>query len=495
MTDRILKEEILINVNPREVRAALIEDGVVQEVSIERTAHSSLINNIYKGKVSRVLPGMQACFVDIGLDRTAFLHVDELLHVNDKNKKDTEDNPEDIREFVTEGQDILVQVVKDPIRDKGARLTGFIALPSRFLVLLPIQTGIRISGKIEDGAERKRLRNVVDRLTEKASIDCGIIVRTAAEGANAEALHTDLQFLQKIWAAIHEQSVEATVRTLLYEDLPLLVRMLRDMATDQVERVLIDSKEDLQRLQEFAEVFLPDLESVLELYEQNQPIFDLHDVEDELKNALEKNISLKSGGHVIIEQTEAMTTIDVNTGKYVGRQNLEQTAYQTNLEAAEIIGRQLRLRNLGGIIVIDFIDMDKPAHRDRIVEVLRDSVLKDHAHCHVTPISELGLVEMTRKRTRVSLQHLLCEDCEQCDGRGFISNAETVCLDIFRELLRQYGQFKFKEVLVLAHQDVVELLLNEQAIHLTEWEERLGKPIRLQAESLYLRDEFDVVLI
>ena len=495
MTDRLLKEEILINVDPREVRAALIEDGVVQEVSIERYAHSSLINNIYKGKVSRVLPGMQACFVDIGLDRTAFLHVDEILHVNGKNKKNIEENPEDIREFVTEGQEIVVQVVKDPIGDKGARLTGYVALPSRFLVLLPMELGIRISAKIKDEAERRRLRNELDRLAEKASIDYGIIVRTAAEGANVDALHTDLQFLQNIWAAIDEASVEATARTLLHEDVPLLVRMLRDMATDQVERILIDSEEDLLRLQEFAEVFLPDLAPVFELYEHHQPIFDLHNIEDELKKALEKDIALKSGGHVIIEQTEAMTTIDVNTGKYVGRQNLEQTVYQTNLEAAAIIGRQLRLRNLGGIIVIDFIDMDKPAHRDHIVEVLRKSVLKDHAHCRVTPISELGLVEMTRKRTRVSLQHVLCDDCEQCEGRGFISNAETVCFDIFRELLRQYGQFKFKEVLVLAHQDVVDLLLDEQAMHLTEWEGRLGKPIRLQPESLYLRDQFDVVLI
>jgi len=495
MTDESPREEILINVTPREVRAALLENGILQEVTIERAARRGLISNIYKGKVSRVLPGMQAAFIDIGLERTAFLHASD-ISTNGMPADGTEENSiSDIRELVREGQDVLVQVVKDPLGTKGARLTTYITLPSRFLVLLPMGTGTGISARIEDEVERTRLKSELATILENEEIGGGVIVRTAAEGVSRDALRADLAFLQKLWAAIQLQCSKAAVKTLVHEDLPLPIRVLRDMVTSDVERILVDSETDFQRMRAFTSSFLPELTPMLELYKRRRPIFDLHGTEDEIKKALGRSISLKSGGYVIIDQTEAMTTIDVNTGAFVGHRNLEETIYRTNLEAAVTIARQLRLRNLGGIIIIDFIDMEIAEHRDRVMEVLAQSMARDHARRQITPVSPLGLVEMTRKRTRESLQHVLCEDCDHCDGRGFNMTAATVCFEIFREIIRQHRQFQFDEVLVLAHQDVIELLLDEEADGLAETEEQIGKSIRLQPESLYLKDQFDVVLI
>jgi len=497
MTDESPKEEILINVTPREVRAALLENGILQEVTIERAARRGLISNIYKGKVSRVLPGMQAAFIDIGLQRTAFLHASDISRGNAamNGNGDGENDVANIRELVSEGQDVLVQVVKDPLGTKGARLTTFVTLPSRFLVLLPMGSGVGISARIEDVQERERLRTELDTILDGDQGDGGVIVRTAAEGVSRDALRADLAFLRKLWAAVQVSCSQAPVKTLVHEDLPLPIRVLRDMVTGDVERILVDSEADFQKMCEFTESFLPELTPILELYKRRRPIFDLHGTEDEINKALERSISLKSGGHVIIDQTEAMTTIDVNTGGFVGHRNLEETIYRTNLEAAVTIARQLRLRNLGGIIIIDFIDMEEPEHRERVIEALEHSMARDHARHQLTPVSPLGLVEMTRKRTRESLQHILCEDCDHCDGRGFTMTAETVCFEVFREIIRQHRQFQFDGVLVLAHQDVIDLLLDEEAGGLAEIEEQIGKSIRLQPESLYLKDQFDVVLI
>jgi len=495
MTDESPKEEILINVTPREVRAALLENGILQEVTIERAARRGLISNIYKGKVSRVLPGMQAAFIDIGLERTAFLHASDISRSGPAINGNGENDVADIRELVRDGQDVLVQVVKDPLGTKGARLTTFVTLPSRFLVLLPMGSGVGISGRIDDENERERLRSELDTILDGEELAGGVIVRTAAEGVSRDALRADLAFLRKLWGAIQETCSKAAVKSLVHEDLPLPIRVLRDMLTGDVERILVDSEPDFHKMCEFTESFLPELTPILELYKRRRPIFDLHGTEDEIKKALERSISLKSGGYVIIDQTEAMTTIDVNTGGYVGHRNLEETIYRTNLEAAVTIARQLRLRNLGGIIIIDFIDMEEPEHRERVIEALEQSMSRDHARHQLTPVSPLGLVEMTRKRTRESLQHVLCEDCDHCDGRGFTMTAETVCFEVLREIIRQHRQFQFDEVLVLAHQDVIDLLLDEETGGLVEIEEQIGKAIRLQPESLYLKDQFDVVLI
>lgn len=493
MTDESLREEILINVTPSEVRAALLENGVLQEVYIERSARRGVISNIYKGRVSRVLPGMQAAFIDIGLQRTAFLHVSDIEQP--PNDEGSHDSTPGIRDLVKEGEEVLVQVVKDPLGNKGARLTTLITLPSRHLVLLPKGDSVGISARIEDDEERERLRGIVTELLEEADLTCGAIVRTVAEGADADELRADLKFLIKLWNVVQERCSDTPVKTLIHEDLSLPLRVLRDLVTSDVEHILVDSKPDFEAMQEFAETFLPPIAPMLELYQRRRPIFDLHGIEEDIHKSLDRSIPLKSGGYIIFDQTEAMTTIDVNTGGYVGHRNLEETIYRTNLEAAVAIARQLRLRNLGGIIIVDFIDMEEEDHRRRVMEVFEQSMARDHARHQITPVSPLGLVEMTRKRTRESLQNILCESCPNCDGHGFVMTTASVCFEIFREILRQYRQFTFDEVLVLAHEDVIELLLDEEAHGLAEIEEQIGKRIRLQPESLYLRDQFDVVLI
>jgi ribonuclease G len=493
MTDESPKEEILINVTPSEVRAALLENGILQEVHVERAALRGVISNIYKGRISRVLPGMQAAFIDIGLQRTAFLHVSDIVRSPDGD----DDNGElpNIRDLVKEGEEILVQVVKEPLGNKGARLSTFITLPSRHLVLLPAGDSVGVSARIEDENERERLRNLVSELLDETGGEVGAIVRTVAEGADADELRADLNFLLKLWHVVQERCSKSKVKTLVHEDLSLPLRVLRDLVTSDVEHILVDSESDFEAMQEFAETFLPPVAPMLELYQRRRPIFDLHGIEEDIHKALDRSIPLKSGGYIIFDQTEAMTTIDVNTGGYVGHRNLEETIYRTNLEAAVAIARQLRLRNLGGIIIIDFIDMEEEEHRDAVLQLLEQSMSTDHARHHITPVSPLGLVEMTRKRTRESLQHILCEECPSCGGNGFVLTAETVCFEVFREIIRQSRQFEFSEALVLAHQDVIELLLDEQAPALATLEEQTGKSIRLQPETLYLQDQFDVVLL
>ena len=491
MTDESTNEEILINVTPSEVRAALLENGVLQEIFVERADRRGLISNIYKGRVSRVLPGMQAAFIDIGLERTAFLHASDI--VRSRNGDDQE--LPNIRDLIREGDELLVQVVKDPLGNKGARLTTHVTLPARHLVLLPEGEGVGISSRIEDDEERERLRQLVDELLKERDVGCGAIVRTVAEGADLDALAADLDYLERLWDVIRERHKSAAVKSLVHEDLSLPLRVLRDLVTVDVEQIRVDSKRDYEEMKEFADTFLPDVAAKLERYKRRRPIFDLYGIEDEIEKALDRKISLKSGGYLIFDQTEAMTTIDVNTGGYVGHRNLEETIYRTNLEAAVAIARQLRLRNLGGIIIVDFIDMEEEEHRHNVLRVFEESMAGDHARHQITPVSPLGLVEMTRKRTRESLQHILCEDCPSCDGRGFILTAETVCFEVFREIIRQARQFDFEEALVLAHPDVVELLLDEQAAGLADIAEQTGKTIRLQTEALYLKDQFDVVLM
>jgi len=493
MTDESPKEEILVNVTPSEVRAALLENGILQEVHIERAARRGVISNIYNGRVTRVLPGMQAAFIEIGLQRTAFLHVSDI--VGRRNGEDGSDETANIQDLVKEGDDLLVQVVKDPLGNKGARLTTFITLPSRHLVLLPKGDTVGVSARIEDEEERERLRSIVEKLLDEQSLDGGAIVRTVSEGAEIDALRADLKYLTKLWEVIQQRCSKAGVKTLVHEDLSLPLRVLRDFVTGDVEHILVDSEEDFEAMQEFSATFLPEVAPMLELYRRRRPIFDLHAIEEEISKSLDRSIPLKSGGYIIFDQTEAMTTIDVNTGGYVGHRNLEETIYRTNLEAAVSIARQLRIRNLGGIIIIDFIDMEEEAHRENVLHLLEESLSKDHARHQVTPVSPLGLVEMTRKRTRESLQHVLCEDCPSCDGRGFVLTAESVCFEVFREVIRQSRQFEFEQAMVLAHQDVIDLLLDEQAPSLTKLEDQTGKTIRLQPESLYLQDQFDVVLM
>ena len=488
-----MSEEILINVTPRETRVAVVENGVLQELFIERAGRRGLVGNVYKGRISRVLPGMQAAFVDIGLDRAAFLHASDiqLLPPGDEPGKECRLGG-GISELCCEGQEILVQVVKDPLGTKGARLSTQISLPSRYLVFVPGMEYVGISQRIESEAERKRLREAIQNAGRG---DGGIIVRTAAEGASSTAIQNDLEFLHRLWASIRERAKTEPVKGILYEDLPLMMRCLRDLGGGAVEKVRIDSRETFQRVCHFTEQLIPEIVGRIELHTGSYPLFDLYGVEDEIQKALDRKVQLKSGGHLVIDQTESMTTIDVNTGAFVGHRNLEETIFKTNLEAAVAIARQLRLRNLGGIIIIDFIDMIEEEHKRQVLRTLEKALERDHAKSHVGDVSALGLVEMTRKRTRESLAHILCEPCPTCHGRGFVKAIETVAYEIFREIIREVRQFDPEQFLVLASQEVVDLLSDDESSSLAELAAFIGKPIKLQVESFYSQEQFDVVLM
>ena len=487
-----MSEEILVNMTPRETRVAVVENGVLQEIMVERSHSRGLVGNLYKGRVSRVLPGMQAAFIDIGLSRTAFLHASDITRSPHWEDAEPAQGRPDIRELVHEGKEILVQVLKDPLGTKGARLTTQISIPSRYLVFLPYGKGVGLSVRIEDEHERTRLKNAIQTFMEPG-LEGGYIVRTAGEDAGIDALRADMMFLARLWESIRERFAECPAGSLVHEDLPLPVRIMRDMMGEGVEVVRVDGRETFEWTRQFAEQFIPEFSDRVVHYTGRRPIFDLHGVDDEINRALERRVPLKSGGHLIIDQTEAMTTVDVNTGGFVGHRNLDETVLKTNLEAARAIARQLRLRNLGGIIIIDFIDMAESEHRDLVLQSLERALEGDPAKSQVCEVSSLGLVEMTRKRTRESLEHVLCEPCPTCRGRGSVKTAETVCFDVFREILREAGQYEVDELLVLASQSVVDLLLDEESSSLAEVEEMIGKPIRLQVETQYGPEQFDVV--
>jgi ribonuclease G len=496
-------EEILINVTPRETRVGVVENGVLQEVHVERALRRGYVGNIYRGRVSRVMPGMQAAFVEIGLERAAFLHANDIVRAMPallgEGAETTALPTPPIGELVHEGKDIIVQVVKDPIGSKGARLTTHLSIPSRYLVLLPYAKMIGVSVRIEDEAERTRLKDLMAELTSTGGdANCsqlGYIVRTNAEGQTREALAEDLAYLGRVWQAIRDQMARVGVGQRVYEDLSLPLRALRDLMRADVEKVRVDSRETFDKTVSFAHQFMPELAERIEHYSGERPIFDLYGVEDEIQRALKKEVPLKSGGYLIIDQTEAMTTIDVNTGAFLGHRNLEETVYKTNLEAAQAAARQLRLRNLGGIIIIDFIDMIDAEHKRQVLRMLEKSLAHDHAKTTVYEMSNLGLVEMTRKRTTESLERQLCEPCPACEGRGSVKTAETVTYEIFREITRAVRQFDAEKLLVLAATRVVGRILDEESAAVAELEEFTGKTIRFQAEEHYAQEQYDVVLL
>ena len=473
---------------------ALVENGMLQEVWLERAGHTGYIGNIYKGVVSRVLPGLQAAFIDIGLERTAFLHARDMVRHDPVATGDVAPAEPLISNLLRSGDRLVVQVIKDPLGSKGARLTTNISIPSRFLVLLPDSDVVGVSTRIEEDAERNRLKELVHILRD-SSQGHGYIVRTNAEGVNDFALSADMVYLGKVWQAIRERSETAEPATCVFEDLSLPFRALRDLMHEDVDRVRIDSPEILQQAREFARRFVPDWLERIEEYSAERPIFDLFGVEDEIENALRPSVPLKSGGYLVFDQTESMTTIDVNTGGYVGHRNLEETIYKTNLEAAQAIARQLRLRNLGGIIIIDFIDMLTEEHRRQVMRSLERALSRDHVKTAVTEISALGLIEMTRKRTTESLERRLCVPCPMCEGRGTVKSTETVCLEIFREIMRSSRQFDASKLMVLASPQVVEHILDEQSATVAELEELIGKSIQFQREEQYNPEQYDVVLL
>ncbi len=495
-----MSEEILINVTPRETRVSVVENGMLQEVHVERASKRGYVGNIYKGRVQRVMPGMQAAFVEIGLERAAFLHASDIVRppAVDGVEEAGNSHVPSINELVHEGQDIVVQVVKDPISTKGARLSTHLSIPSRYLVLLPYAHTLGISARIEDEAERARLRETLVSLVGEDSPEghrLGYIVRSTAEGQSADALAFDVTYLGKVWRVVQENIAKAKAGERVYEELSLPLRSLRDMLNADIEKVRVDSLPMHAAVVKFVHKFMPKLDDRIEHYDGERPIFDLYGVEDEMQRALHKEVPLKSGGYLVVDQTEAMTTIDVNTGAYLGSRNLEDTVYRTNLEAAQAAARQLRLRNLGGIIIIDFIDMMDDEHKRQVLRMLNKGLARDHARTTVYPISALGLVEMTRKRTTESLARQLCEPCAVCDGRGVLKTAETVTYEIFREITRAVRQFNAEKLLVLASPAVVNRILEEESSAVTELEEFISKSIRFQAEEHYSQEQFDVVLL
>ena len=494
-----MSEEILINVTPRETRVAVVENGMLQELHIERASRRGVVGNIYKGRVQRVMPGMQAAFVEIGLDRAAFLHASDILKLplvplgEGEEAPPPSGPPPSISSLVQEGQEIVVQVVKDPIGGKGARLTTQISIPSRYLVFLPHSRVLGVSARIEDETERARLKTLMATLANGSGQ--GYIVRTNAEGQPDEALAEDVAYLRRAWDVIKSSSASSKVGQRIYEDLPLPLRAVRDLMRKEVDQVRVDSREAFERLAAFAHQFMPALAGRIEHYSGERPIFDLYGVEDEILRAMQKQVPLKSGGHLIIDQTEAMATVDVNTGSFLGQRNLEETVYRTNLEAAQAVARQLRLRNLGGIIIIDFIDMTDDEHRRQVLRTLEKGLAHDHSRTSVYEFSPLGLVEMTRKRTTESLERQLCEPCHECGGRGTLKTAETLTYEIFREITRAVRQFEATQLLVIASSKVVGKITEEESTAVAELEEFLGKSIRFQADEQYAQEQYDVVLL
>ncbi len=492
-----MSEEILMNITPMESRVALVENGVLQEIYVERSRSRGIVGNIYKGKVVRVLPGMQAAFVDIGLERAAFIHASEITPRQEKNSEESQERP--IYELVHEGQSLVVQVTKDPLGTKGARLTTHISIPARYLVHMPKNSHVGISLRIEDVEERERLRQLVESCLAETPSEVtsagGFILRTAAEGISVAEVRADILFLHRLWETIEENIKTTQAPANVYEDLPLHLRTMRDLVNPNIEKIRIDSKETFEKVSKFVKKLVPEIDGRVEYYPGERPIFDLFGVEDEINKALSRKVQLKSGGYLIIDQTEAMTTIDVNTGAFVGHRNLEETIFKTNLEAAVAIARQLRLRNLGGIIIIDFIDMEDPEHQRQVQRAFEKSMEQDHAKTNFTGVSELGLVEMTRKRTRESLENILCEPCPTCEGRGTLKTAETICYEIFREILRAVRAYEGDGYMVLASEAVIDRLLDEESSNVADLEEFIEKPIRFQVEPIYTQEQFDVVLV
>jgi len=484
----ITNAEILINFTPMETRVALVENGVLQEVAVERSQRRGLVGNIYKGKVVRVLPGMQAAFVDMGLEKAGFLHADDI-------RQGQEEGRQDIRQLVREGQKIVVQVIKDPIGSKGARLTAQLSVSSRYLVYMPDVNHIGISQRIDSEEERNRLREALINALggESEQSGKGYILRTATEGASVDDLRGDVDFLDRMWQLIKDKLERVKDVGCIYEDLPLALRTLRDIVRPGVERIRVDSRELYGQMVDFAQAVTPEMLTLLEHYPGERPLFYLYNVEDEINRALQREVPLKSGGYLVIDQTEAMTTVDVNTGGYVGHHNLEETIFKTNLEAATVIARQLRLRNLGGIIILDFIDMGDKEHQRQVMRTLEKALERDRAKTGITTVSELGLIEMTRKRTSESLGQMLSEPCPECEGRGRIKSAETICYDIMREILREARAFECDKLLVLASQVVIDRLLDEDSANVADLEEFIGRPIEFRVESLYSQEHYDII--
>ncbi|PIE45074.1 MAG: ribonuclease G [Gammaproteobacteria bacterium] len=484
--------EILVNSGLHETRVALLEDNILQEIYIERRSHVGIVGNIYKGKVSRVLPGMDAAFIDIGLEKNAFLHIKNIVQAERNEKNASQECKPKIADYIRQGQSLLVQVIKDPLGNKGARLSTDISIPSRYVVFLPNSSDIGISTRIENEDTRQFLKMRIEQFSN--GLLGGYIVRTAIEGTDAWALHSDIQYLHKIWHQIQQVSKEIPSGKLVYRGLPLHLRALRDLVDESVVCIRADKREIVGEMSRFIDDFFPENSGLVTYYDAERPIFDLYGVEDEIEKALKRKVLLKSGGYLIIDQTEAMTTIDVNTGKFVGAGSHAETIFKTNLEASKVIARQLRLRNLGGIVIVDFIDMDNQAHQETVVASLVEAMDNTHSRYTIESLSSIGLLQMTRKRTRESLEHILCEACPVCKGSGYVKTIETVANEVIREIIREAAQFKPSRMMLICSHEVNDYLSDDEPDLLADLEENLNIPIHLKTDYYYSREHYDIAL-
>ena len=501
-----MPSEIIVNAGREETRVALLENGLVTEIYIDRKKDRGIAGNVYKGRVMKVLPGMQAAFIDIGLEKSAFLYVGDVfdsaseyapmmedegleLEVETKRKRS---HARVIEDLLQEGQEIIVQVSKEPISTKGARVTTYISIPGRYLVMMPGINHIGVSRRIEKGDERKRLREIVERLRKP---NTGYIIRTASEGRSEEDFTADIEFLSRLWENILKKKEKASAPALLHNELDLIFRVIRDVFTRDIDRMVIDAPEEYQRVREFVDSYIPQLNRYVKLYDHDEPVFDHHGVEIEISRALGRKVWLKSGGYIIVDQTEALTTIDINTGRYVGKRTLEDTILKTNLEAVREVAYQLRLRNIGGIIILDFIDMEREDNRRKVYAALQEALVRDKAKTTISHISPLGLIEMTRKRIRESLGRTLCEPCPYCDGRGYVKSSRTICYEVLRELRRAFTGAEEKKALVTVNSVVADMLYDEEREGVETLEKEFQKKIVIKADPNLHQEQYEVVMV
>jgi ribonuclease G len=498
-------KQLIINCTPFETRVALLEGSQIVEYNIERTKERGIFGSIYKGKVARVLPGMQSAFVDIGLERAAFLYGGDIAPPESANSGDTQQNADDaddgkyrpahnfrIEELVREGQEIIVQVAKDSIGTKGARVTSYLSLPGRFVVLMPYMKHIGISRKIQSEAERERLRSTIEQIRPK---DVGFVVRTASEGVPAEKLEADVQFLLKLWDSITQKTATQPTPSLVHEDLNLVFRSTRDLLAKDLDRIVVDDKATYDNLVRFLNRFSIKLGAQVHLYEGQVGIFDAYGIELEVNRALSSKVWLKSGGYIVIDETEALVSIDVNTGRFVGHKSLGDTIVKTNLEAVAEIVLQLRLRNIGGIIIIDFIDMDRPDDRERVFQALGEELSRDKSRTSILKISEFGLVQMTRKRTEESLSRKLCAPCPYCSGSGKIKSAASVTYELIRELVREFARQSSEKFVVRAHPTIADRLHEDDREFITDLTEQFSKKLVIKAVEHFHVEKYEITSV
>ncbi len=505
-----MTKEMIFNCNEHETRIAILDNGMLSNIYIERKEEGGTIGNIYNGRVVRVLPGIQAAFIDIGLERTAFLYVADIANILDdweyldEDEADTDDifdlrrrlyrrdNALHIEDMIKEGQEILIQVTKEPIGSKGARLTTHVSLPGRNLVYMPTVNHVGISRRIHDEGERQRLRDLIEKMRPEKH---GFIARTVSEGKKEDELRADLEYLTRLWGNIQTKKNKTGVPGLVHQEIGIILRAIRDFYTKDVSRIVADSDDACSQIADFMKTFLPNVNYYLEFYDKKEPVFNAFGIELDISRALNKKVWLKSGGYIVIETTEALCAIDVNTGKYVGKRNLEETILNTNLEAVKEIAYQLRLRNIGGIIIIDFIDMENESHREKVFNALKEEMDKDKSKTNILKISELGLVEMTRQRTGNNLDRILCEPCPYCEGKGAVKSKVTVCYEIFRELEREGIHSPSGTLCVLANQDIANLLLEDEKDTIEYLEKTLSRKILIKVDRGLHQENYEIISV